>query len=328
MIKKNVLVLLLALSASVSVFSAETDVVLPEIDVVVTEVQETPATSTDTVEPKASISDKMAAYLPTIDGGTKRTLQRSALLFASHNLLSKTYASPNKIWKQGFGFNTRPIVPAYQHKFNEYLRFSADFLNIIAKYFIDTRFEKTNNSTPAEIVEWIAGELVLVQEYDQDKDDAYMINIKQRTAKAKLGQLFLKAASRKQLWLADELETTQILKNSMVRWVLTASEKGEFNINGCKFATIGMISEKVADDLLVILAATNKLPKCIVNFMETDHGYNLVRDLLAKAIEKVGMNAVKNLDCTTQLEYEPEAPTGAAQGAAAPKPALAVLAKI
>jgi len=304
MIKKNVLVLLLALSASVSVFSAETDVVLPEIDVVVTEVQETPATSTDTVEPKASISDKMAAYLPTIDGGTKRTLQRSALLFASHNLLSKTYASPNKTWKQGFGFNTRPTLAAYQHKFNEYLRFSADFLNIIAKYFIDTRFEKTNNSTPAEIVEWIAGELVLVQEYDQDKDNNNIVNIKQRTAKAKLGQLFLKAASRKQLWLADELETTKILKNSMVRWVLTASEKGKFEPMGCKFATIGMISEKVADDFLVILAATNKLPKFVVDLMETDHGYNLVRDLLAKSIEKLSMHVVNNVDFTTQILFD------------------------
>ncbi len=292
------LALLLALSVTLPVISEETMITLPEIDVVATEVQETPATSTDTVEPKASISDKMAAYLPTIDGGTKRTLQRSALLFASHNLLNKTYASPNKTWKQGFGFNTRPTLAAYQHKFNEYLRFSADFLNIIAKYFIDTRFEKTNNSTPAEIVEWIAGELVLVQEYDQDKDDNDIVNIKQRTAKAKLGQLFLKAASRKQLWLPEELETTQILKNSMVRWVLTASEKGKFDASGCKYATIGMVSEKVASEALIMLAAKNKLPKFIVNLMDTNLGYDLVRDLLAKAIEKIA----NQVDFTTQFD--------------------------
>ena len=302
MIKKNVLVLLFALSAAVSVFSAETDVVLPEIDVVATEVQETPATSTDTVEPKASISDKMAAYLPTIDGGTKRTLQRSAALFITHNLLKKSYAPTLnwKNWRKGFNLLSAPAsTDQFNSKLNKTLRATSDYAYIIAKYLIDTKLEKTNNSTSAEIIEWVAGELTIVQEFSDDEIKAATVSTALNNFKvSKAMQLVLKAASRKQLWLPEELEITQFLKTPMARCVLTASEKGKFDVSGCKFATIGMVAEKVAGDLLVILAATNKLPKFVVNLMDTDRGYDLVKDLFAKAIEDVITLTNDNVDFT------------------------------
>lgn len=310
MIKKNMLLLLLLVSAQVPVIMAETTsdetatVVVAAESLTQVPVDADAQLTVDTTTPAPAIettpsSEKKPRFtLPTIDAAWKRTLQRSTLLFVAHNALKKTYPSVNFALTL-IGSIKLPSFTLSEHneatwktKKNSLLRFLSDYLYIVAKYMIDTKYEKTTDATANEIVEFIASEYTHVKDYDNN--GAFKAD-KNNSFKKKATGIFFKALSRKQLWLPAELEITEFLKTPMARLVTTCGEKGSFNIEGAKFATIGIGSEKVANDLLFILAARNQLPKFVVNLMATDRGFELVRDLFAKALEDFANKVIADI---------------------------------
>ncbi|MBM3894560.1 hypothetical protein FJ366_03135 [Candidatus Dependentiae bacterium] len=333
MIKKNMLLLLLLVSAQVPVIMAETTsdetatVVVAAESLSQVPVDADAQLTVDTTTPAPAIettpsSEKKPRFtLPTIDAAWKRTLQRSTLLFVAHNALKKTYATVTyKIFE--LPTLSEHDEATWKNKKNSLLRFLSDYLYIVAKYMIDTKYEKTTDATANEIVEFIASEMVVVKEYELkkstptitdiaknlrggDADQVTFANIRawfaeKETFKAKefkLAPIFFKALSRKQLWLPAELEITEFLKTPMVRLVTTCGEKGVItgDIQAAKFAAIGIGSEKVANDLLFILAARNQLPKFVVNLMATDRGFELVRDLFAKALEDFANKVIADI---------------------------------